>query len=100
MEIVKEMNTTAKVKDNNLKPGNKVMLNNSAACKYETPYTGPFLIIQCFTNVIVKLKMAQQKIRIIYIALSHTNLILKLKILVQKVCLTMSTYNFQLYTSV
>ena len=26
------------------------MLNNNAAYKYETPYKGPFVITQCWTN--------------------------------------------------
>ena len=39
MHIVKELTTTAKVKDNDLKAVDKVMLNYSATYKYETTYT-------------------------------------------------------------
>ena len=38
---------TAKVEDNELKAGDKVMLKYGAAYKYETPYTSPFVITQC-----------------------------------------------------
>ena len=36
--------------DHDYKVGDKVILNNSAAYKYETPYNGPFVIAQCWTN--------------------------------------------------
>ena len=37
------------------KVGDKFMLNNNAAYKYETPYKGPFVIKQCHTNGTVTL---------------------------------------------
>ena len=36
----------------------KVMIRNNAAYKYKTPYKGSYKIIQCWTNVTVKLKMS------------------------------------------
>ena len=74
-----------------------VMLNNHTAYQYETPYTGPILITHCFSNGTVDLLCGPKQLGIIYVALSHINLILKLKILVRKICLTMSTYDHQLY---
>ena len=38
------------------------MLTNQTAYKYETPYKGPFLITQCFTNGTVKLQCGVIKI--------------------------------------
>ena len=45
------------------KVGDKVMIANHAAYKYEMPYKGPFLITRCFTNGTVKLKHGPRKIR-------------------------------------
>ena len=42
--------------DHDYKVGDKVILTNHTAHKYETPYKGPFLITQCFTNVTVLLQ--------------------------------------------
>ena len=39
------------------------MLNNSAAYKYETPYKGPFVITQCWTNGTITLQCDAIKIR-------------------------------------
>ena len=39
------------------------MLNYNTAYKYETPYTSPFVMTQCFTNGIVNLKCGPTKIR-------------------------------------
>ena len=39
------------------------MLTNNAAYKYETPYAGPFLIKQCWTNGTVILQCGAIKIR-------------------------------------
>ena len=50
MKIVKELITTSKVKDNNLKSIDKIMLVYNTAYKYETPYKGPFVITYCLTN--------------------------------------------------
>ena len=38
------------------------MLTNHNTYKYETPYKGPFLITQCFTNVMVKLQYGATQI--------------------------------------
>ena len=39
------------------------MINNHAAYKYETPYKGPFVITQCWTNGTVTLQYGPTKIR-------------------------------------
>ena len=39
------------------------MLTKHTAYKYETPYTGPFVIKQCFTNGMVELQFCPTKIR-------------------------------------
>ena len=38
------------------KVGDNVMLTINTAYKYETRYTGPFVITQCFTNGMVNLQ--------------------------------------------
>ena len=43
--------------DYDYKSGDKVMLTNHTAYKYETPYKGLFMITQCFTNGTVKFKI-------------------------------------------
>ena len=40
--------------DNNYKVRDNVMLTKNIASKYETPYTVPILITQCFTNETVE----------------------------------------------
>ena len=39
------------------------MLSNKAACKYETPYNGPFVITHCWTNGNVTLQCGPIQIR-------------------------------------
>ena len=39
------------------------MLTKHTAYKYETPYTGPFVITQCFTNVTVNLQCSVVQIK-------------------------------------
>ena len=39
------------------------MLTNHTAYKYETPYKGPFVITQCYTNGTVNLKCGAIKIK-------------------------------------
>ena len=39
------------------------MFTNNATYKYETPYNGPFEIIQCCTNGTVTLQCGEIKIR-------------------------------------
>ena len=39
------------------------MLTNHTACKYETPYKVPFVIIQCFTNGTVKLQYCATRVK-------------------------------------
>ena len=48
--------------DYNYKVGDDVMITNHITYKYETPYKGPFLITQCFTNGIVKLQFGATQI--------------------------------------
>ena len=77
------------------------MLTKHTAYKYETPYTGPFVITQNFTNEMINLRyIMQQKLGIINVALFYLNRILKLKILIQKIHLVVSAYNYKLYASV
>ena len=38
------------------------MLTKKTAYKYETPYNGPFVISQCFTNITVNLQCGAIKI--------------------------------------
>ena len=42
--------------DHNYKVGDNFMINKYTAYKYQTPYTGPFVITQFFTNRKVMLK--------------------------------------------
>ena len=42
--------------DHDYKVGDKVMLANNAAYKYETPYKWTFVITQCWTNSTVKIQ--------------------------------------------
>ena len=41
--------------DYDYKVGDKFILTNHTAYKYDTPYKGPFVITQCFTNVTLNL---------------------------------------------
>ena len=54
--------------DHDYKVGDKVMLVNNDAHKYKTPYKGPFVITQCWTNGMVTLNCDTIKLGIIYIA--------------------------------
>ena len=49
--------------DHGYKVRDKVMLLSHTAYKYETPYKGPFVITQCFTNGTVMLKYILTKNR-------------------------------------
>ena len=49
--------------DQDYKVGDKVMLTKHTANKYETPYTGPFMITQCSTYTKVNLQRGLTKIR-------------------------------------
>ena len=60
LELIRQQNQAQINKDNirenrhivdyDFKVRDDVMLTNQTAYKYETPYKGPFLITQCFTN--------------------------------------------------
>ena len=76
------------------------MLNNHAAWKYEIPYKVPFVITGVEPMEQSDYNMVQYKSGIIYVGLSHINLIQILKILTSKICVRMSTYDHQLYSSV
>ena len=78
--------------------GDDFMLDNHAAYKYGTPYKGPFLTMRCWTNGTVTLQYVPTKIGMIYVGLIHIHLIQILKILTLKICMTISTYDCQLYT--
>ena len=92
------INTSAKAYENELKNihknnkrvdtdyevGDKLILNNHAAYKYETLSKGPFLITQCWTNGTIILQCGPTELVIIDVILSHIHLIQKLKILTLK----------------
>ena len=42
--------------------GDKVIITNHTVYKYGTPYNGPFVITQCFTNGTVNLQYGTTKI--------------------------------------
>ena len=50
--------------DYEYKVRDKVVLDKYAAYKYGTPYKGPFMIMQCWTNGIVTLKISYNILRI------------------------------------
>ena len=77
------------------------MLTNHTACKYETPYTSPFVITWYLTNGTVNIQYDAIQIRHnIHLIKPYINLIQMLKILNLKICVITSTYDQQLYTSV
>ena len=49
--------------DCDYKVGDKVVLTNHTAYKYETPYKGPFFMTQCFSNVTVMLQYGVTQIQ-------------------------------------
>ena len=49
--------------DYDYKVGDKFILTNHTAYKYEMPYKGPFVMTQCFTNGTVMLKYGATEIR-------------------------------------
>ena len=52
-----------KIVDHYDKVGDKVVITNNAAYKYGTPYNGPSLIAQCWTNGMVTLQYGPKQIR-------------------------------------
>ena len=79
-----------KIVDHDYKVGDESILNNQASYRYETPYTGPFVINMCCTNGTVELQCGEIKLGIIYIVFNHIHLIKKLDIITQKKLLTTS----------
>ena len=71
-ELICQKNQTQINKDNtrenrhrvdyDYKVGDSVMLTKRTAYKYETPYTGTFVITRCFTNGTVNLQCGPTKI--------------------------------------
>ena len=57
------MRENNKIVDHDYKVGDKIMHDNHAGYKYETPYKGPFVITQCWTNGTVTLQCGAIKIR-------------------------------------
>ena len=53
----------SKRSDHGYKVGDKSMLDNHSAYKYETPYKGPFFITQYWTNNTVTLQFGAIKFR-------------------------------------
>ena len=72
LELIRQKNQTQINKDNirknrhsvdhDYKVGDNVMLTKHTAYKYETPYTGPFVTTQCYTNDMVNLKCGATQI--------------------------------------
>ena len=72
-EFIRQRNQTQINKDNihenknrfdfGYKVGDKVMINNHAEYKYETPYKGPFWLTLCFANSMVNIQYGLTKIR-------------------------------------
>ena len=72
-ELLRQKNQAQIKKDNirkkkhrvehDYKVGDNIMLTKHTRYKYETPYTGPFLITQCFNNGTVNLHCGTTKIR-------------------------------------
>ena len=60
---INKYNTRGNIKrvDHEYKVGDKVMLNNHAAYKHETPYKAPFVITHCWTNFTVTLQYGLKK---------------------------------------
>ena len=78
------MRENNKIVDHDYKVGDKIMHDNHAGYKYETPYNVPFVITQCWTNGTVTLQCGAIKLGIIYVILNHIHMIQTLKILIQK----------------
>ena len=62
-KLIKITSVKIKIVDHDYKVGDKVVRNNRSAYIYETPYNGPFEIIQKWTNDTVALKTDKMKIR-------------------------------------
>ena len=72
-ELIRQQNQTKINKDNirenrnrvvhYYKVGDKFILKNHSAYKYETPYKGTFLIARCFTNGALNIQYGMIKIR-------------------------------------
>ena len=96
-ELIRQKNQTQTNKDNicqnnkrvdhDYKVGDKVVLTNNSAYKYETTYNGPFLKTQYWTNGTVTLQCGPIKLGIIYVVLMHLNMIQTLNILKFKICM-------------
>ena len=66
-ELIRQKNHTQMNKDNtyknrhrsdyDYKVGDNFMLTKHTAYKYENPYTGPFVITRCWTNITVSLQI-------------------------------------------
>ena len=76
------------------------MLTKHIAYKYETPYTGPFVISQCFTNGTVNLYYGPKKNRYNICRIKPYKYDTKVEDYNSKICLVMSAYDCQLYTFV
>ena len=73
------------------------MLTNKSEYKYETPYKSPFVITQCFINVMVNLKCGPTKNRYNICRINPYKSDTKVENISSKICLMMSSYDCQLY---
>ena len=63
-QIIKEnIRKNIKQVEQDYKVRYKVILNNHSACKYETPYKGPFVITKCCMNGTFTIKYCAKQIR-------------------------------------
>ena len=74
------------------------MLTKHTAYKYEIPYTGPFVMTRCWTNVTFSLKIGAREIR--YNIRRIKPYASDTKVEDSIIYMTKSTYDPQLYTSV
>ena len=68
------------------------MLTNHTVYKYETPYKGPFVVTQCFTNGMVTLQYGVTQIQYNIHRIKPYKLDTKVEYFNQTICLTMLTY--------
>ena len=94
MQINKDnIRKNIKIVDHKYKVGDKFMLNNHVAYKYETPYKVPFVITQCWTNGMVALQYGTTKIRYNIRRIRPYTFDTNVEYITPEICMTMSTYD-------
>ena len=76
------------------------MLNNHAEYKYETLHKGPFVITRFWTNGTVTMQYRPIKIRHNIRRIKPYKSDTNVEDITSKICVKISTYDHQLYTSV